>query len=221
MNLTLSSSALKIIAYVTMVVDHIGFVFFPGQALWRIIGRIAFPLFAFLIAEGYRHTKSLDAYMKRLLLFALISQIPLMLMYSAAGRSSLSLNIFFTLCAGLIAVALIDRTPLPLAVLSTLTLSALAEILHFDYGAYGVLLIVASYLTLSRGTWGYGALAGLMLLFPLTQKLVLQVFALMSVPLLFLYNGERGRDLLPRQFFYWFYPVHMLVLWGVWYVGSL
>ena len=68
-----------------MLIDHVGLLFFPGDPLWRLVGRISFPLFAFLIAEGYRHSRDREAYAFRLGLLALISQMPFMLMLDAAG----------------------------------------------------------------------------------------------------------------------------------------
>jgi len=214
----LSSSGLKIIAVVTMAVDHIGFLFFPDEILWRIVGRISFPLFAFLIAEGYRHTRDREAYAFRLGILALVSQVPFMLMLDAAGIEPAALNIFFTLLAGLISIALIDRLPAAQAVPCVLVLMVAAELLGFDYGAYGVLMILASSLFIRRRGLGAAVLAGLSIVravFFGFVSLSLQLFAPLALPFLFAYDGTKGRAL-PRSLFYAFYPAHMLILWLIW-----
>ncbi len=218
MKFSLSSNALKLIACATMVIDHVGFLFFPEQILWRVVGRISFPLFAFLIAEGYRHTSSVKRYGTRLFIFALISQMPFMTFLSAAG-SQVELNIFFTLCAGLVAIAAVARLPLRFSIPSVILICFAAELLRFDYGAYGVLTILASYLFLTRRKVG----AVLLMLLPFLDSAVefamgiyfVQFSAVLSLPLVAAYNGERGRHL-PRGLFYWFYPVHLLLLSAMW-----
>ena len=218
MTYRLSASSLKIIAAVTMLIDHVGLLFFPGDPLWRLVGRISFPLFAFLIAEGYRHSRDREAYAFRLGLLALISQMPFMLMLDAAGIEPATLNIFFTLLAGLISIALVDRLTAAQAVPGVLALVGAAELLRFDYGAYGVLMILASALFLRRRNLGAVVLATLSIVRALSfglASLSMQLFAPFALPFLFAYNGSKGRAL-PRALFYWFYPVHMLLLWLIW-----
>ncbi len=96
----MSSFQLKMIAVITMLIDHIGAVIFPDIIVLRIIGRLAFPLFAFLITEGYRHTSNFNRYLGRLFIFAIISQYPFWLAFGFDA----GLNIFSTLFLGLIAI---------------------------------------------------------------------------------------------------------------------
>lgn len=126
------SDLLKYLAMVTMLIDHIGYMFFPGHMIWRVIGRISFPIFAWLIAAGWRRTRDWKRYAWRLFVFALLSQIPYM--YFSPGK----LNIFFTLSAGLVMIAVYESRYRPAALLMPL----LAEFSKMSYGAYGIFLIL-------------------------------------------------------------------------------
>lgn len=219
MRFSLSSTALKLIAMAAMLVDHIGFLFFPHELLWRAIGRLAFPLFAFLIAEGFEKTHNVSRYGKRLILFAALSQLPYSLVLAATGTPQ-TLNIFFTLSAGLLALALLARFPYKKSVPLVLFIVVLAQYLRIDYGAYGILTILASHLFIHRKTTGGIALIFLPIFYTLYLTLVgvtpIQFLALFSVPFIALYRGERGRNL-PRAFLYWFYPAHLFIFWLIWY----
>ena len=106
----MTSFALKIIAIVSMFCDHFGDAFVGHFSFLNLIGRIAFPIFAFQISEGYTHTKDLKKYFLRLGIFAAISQIPFSLFsYKYLGASPLSLNVFFTLFIGLLAIHLWNK----------------------------------------------------------------------------------------------------------------
>ncbi len=222
MRFSLSSNALKVIAILAMLADHIGFLFFPDQLWWRIAGRLAFPLFAFLIAEGFERTSNVARYGKRLILFAAISQLPYSLVLAAVNTPQ-TLNIFFTLSAGLLALALLKQLPYKRSVPLVLGIIVLAQSLNFDYGAYGILTILASHLFIHRRTVGVVVLLSLPLFSALYLALAgaipIQFFALFTVPLIALYRGARGMHL-PRALFYWFYPVHLFALWIIWYYLS-
>ena len=105
----MTSFVLKIIALITMFIDHSGYVFVGSFSFCNFIGRIAFPIFAFQISEGYKHTKNLKKYFLRLGIFALISQIPFSLFsFKYHGGNILILNVFFTLFLGLLSIYLYD-----------------------------------------------------------------------------------------------------------------
>ncbi len=105
----MTSFALKIIAIVSMFCDHFGDAYIGSFSFFNLIGRIAFPIFAFQISEGFIHTKSIKKYFLRLGIFALISQIPFWLfVHKFLGTNDLSLNVFFTLFLGLLGIYLYD-----------------------------------------------------------------------------------------------------------------
>lgn len=212
--LPFSSSALKIIACITMVIDHVGFLFFPDQEIWRIIGRLSFPLFAFLIAEGYHHTKDVRMYVKRLFLFALISQLPYMLLLHAGGMEIFELNVFFTLLTGLLALIGLSKLRFLYSFLLIIATCFVAQFFHFSYGAFGMITIFTSYLFLNNRKIGIITLS----LIPFVNNLfnTLQWTAIFSLPFIALYDGKKGFSF-PRYFFYWFYPAHIVLLCAIWY----
>lgn len=215
-NIVMSSLTLKIIAVVTMLVDHVGFLFFPEEEIFRIIGRISFPLFAFLIAEGFIKTKDVKEYLKRLSIFAVISQVPFFFFERVAGLSGIHLNILFTLALGVLTLLVITKVRnLPIKILGVLGLLTLAYFGNFSYGVYGVLSILGSYLFLKNRKAGIVTLSVLPFLenirLFLMNIIFLQFFAVFSLIPIYFYNGNQGPKI-SRLFFYWFYPVHMAVL---------
>ncbi|WP_461817744.1 TraX family protein, partial [Faecalimonas sp.] len=102
MKLGINSFQLKIIAIIAMIIDHIGLFFFPEHILFRIIGRISFPIFAFLIVEGFYHTRDIWKYMFRLGVFAVLSEIPFDLLTTGKVFDLRHQNVFFTLLIGVI-----------------------------------------------------------------------------------------------------------------------
>ena len=160
----MTTFTIKITALLTMIADHTGFVF--GFSTLRYVGRIAFPLYAFLIGEGCRHTRDIKKYLSRLLIFALISEIPFDLMRSAALRQRVSpasfsdlidlsaQNIFFTLFLGASAIAVYlwakDRLGGIAALFAGLAVMVLfaytADFIRSDYGFMGVIIIAAPFI---------------------------------------------------------------------------
>ena len=142
----MTSFVLKIIACVTMFIDHIGYTIF-GKITWlNYIGRIAFPIFAYQIVEGYTHTKDLKKYFLRLLVFAIISQVPFML-FSSIITERFGLNVIFTLSLGLLCIWIWEKLPWKaVSVYIILMASIIAEVSNMDYGYWGVLLIFVFYL---------------------------------------------------------------------------
>lgn len=212
----MSGSQLKILAVVTMLIDHIGAILFPSVLVFRIIGRLSFPLFCFLISEGLLYTANLKGYLERLFFFALISEVPYDLAFYGTVYYPQSQNVFFTLFLGLAAISFLHSylgsRPASALVLA-LVCVLFAEALHTDYGWFGVMLIIIFYcfknyrtkgvLTFAVFNTGYGLLTG-------TVKLYA---ALAGFPI-FLYNGKKGR-LNWKYFFYAFYPAHLLLLYFV------
>ena len=196
---------LKLLAILAMTADHIGAVFFPEIPLLRWIGRLAMPVLCFFIGEGLRHTRSPRRYLLRLTGFALLSELPFDLAFYG-GIEWGHQNVYFTLALGLLALWAIQSRGME-GWLLALTAALAAELLGCDYGMYGVLLI----LLLDRFHRARSEqLAGAALLNLAFFGLQTQILSLIALPLLWLYNGKRGRD--DRRLFYLYYPAHLCVL---------
>ena len=196
---------LKLLAMLAMTADHIGAVFFPEIPLLRWIGRLAMPVLCFFIGEGLRHTRSPRRYLLRLTGFALLSELPFDLAFY--GRIEWGhQNVYFTLALGLLALWAIQSRGME-GWLLALTAALAAELLGCDYGMYGVLLILLLDRFHSARSEQLAAAALLNLAFFGLQT---QTLSLIALPLLWLYNGKRGRD--DRRLFYLYYPAHLCVL---------
>lgn len=196
---------LKLLAMLAMTADHIGAVFFPEIPLLRWIGRLAMPVLCFFIGEGLRHTRSPRRYLLRLTGFALLSELPFDLAFYG-GIEWGHQNVYFTLALGLLALWAIQSRGME-GWLLALTAALAAELLGCDYGMYGVLLILLLDRFHSAHSEQLAAAALLNLAFFGLQT---QTLSLIALPLLWLYNGKRGRD--DRRLFYLYYPAHLCVL---------
>ena len=196
---------LKLLAMLAMTADHIGAVFFPEIPLLRWIGRLAMPVLCFFIGEGLRHTRSPRRYLLRLTEFALLSELPFDLAFYG-GIEWGHQNVYFTLALGLLALWAIQSRGME-GWLLALTAALAAELLGCDYGMYGVLLILLLDRFHRARSEQLAAAALLNLAFFGLQT---QTLSLIALPLLWLYNGKRGRD--DRRLFYLYYPAHLCVL---------
>ena len=196
---------LKLLAILAMTADHIGAVFFPEIPLLRWIGRLAMPVLCFFIGEGLRHTRSPRRYLLRLTWFALLSELPFDLAFYG-GIEWGHQNVYFTLALGLQALWAIQSRGME-GWLLALTAALAAELLGCDYGMYGVLLILLLDRFHRARSEQLAAAALLNLAFFGLQT---QTLSLIALPLLWLYNGKRGRD--DRRLFYLYYPAHLCVL---------
>lgn len=196
---------LKLLAMLAMTADHIGAVFFPEIPLLRWIGRLAMPMLCFFIGEGLRHTRSPRRYLLRLTGFALLSELPFDLAFYG-GIEWGHQNVYFTLALGLLALWAIQSRGME-GWLLALTAALAAELLGCDYGMYGVLLILLLDRFHRARSEQLAAAALLNLAFFGLQT---QTLSLIALPLLWLYNGKRGRD--DRRLFYLYYPAHLCVL---------
>jgi len=226
--LKVNSLQLKIIAMCSMLLDHaaVALPFFrlpENEALYLImrgIGRLAFPLYAFLLALGAEKTKSLTAYLLRLIMMALISEIPFDLMNYQKPFAWEGQNVFFTLSLGLLAIYIYRAArerwgdkPLAYSGLFFLPAAAgAAHLLNFDYGTDGIILIFGLYLWRTEYKQDKAFpfyLAAVMLL--LWHQNPLQWLAFLAVPLMYFYNGDPAPKSL-KPLFYLFYPLHLLLL---------
>lgn len=246
-----SEDALKLLALAAMFMDHVGagilehflvYVLPEGSAAWqycnmadqilRTVGRLSFPIYCYLLLQGFLHTRSLGRYALRLFLFALLSEAPFDLLFY--GEMTMAhQNVFWTLLAGLLTLAAIrqcrERLKSPAAGwLCTAAAAAAgmtaAGLLHTDYGYSGVFLIVVLYLlrtnrslqcilspALFLASYFIGVPLGLRSLGSAVNSLEFEGFCIAVFPLLYLCSGKRymkGH----KYFFYLFYPAHMLLL---------
>lgn len=214
----LSQEALKGIACFTMLLDHIGATMVQGYALW-IIGRIAFPIFCFLMAEGTFYTKNPRKYGLRLMIGALLSEIP----FDLAFRGKLTWeyqNVMLTLFLGFLTVEIIQRTEFDIVkVLAVSGGFALAEWANTDYGGFGVLLVVL--FSQTRGKLWFQTIMVAMfswminsLKIPVLGILVpIEMFAIFAMIPIALYSGRKVTSNRAVQWgFYLFYPVHLMIL---------
>ena len=202
---------IKLIAAVCMVIDHIGYIFYPDMLIWRLIGRLSMPLFAYGITKGYDHSQrkgTLHRYLKNLVLFTAVSQIPFYLMMGEGW------NIGLTWVFSLLLLMILERTDIsrPRAVSECVGVLAAAYLLDVDYGIYGVLMPLA--LRQRRNDRKFLYMVILWALYVMMNGAggLIQVVSCLCIPLLAIIEPLDGKIYLPRRFFYMFYPVHILVL---------
>jgi hypothetical protein len=206
--LQLNNYHIKLLAAFWMVVDHIGAIFLPEVNTFRVLGRLSFPLFAWLLAQGEQHTRNFQRYLLRLVILGVVSQ-PVYLL----TLPTQNLNILFTLALGLFILRLIKPLP-PLIQYTMLTGAAIAaEILEFSYGIYGIFLIwlISQFQPTLR--WWL-----LWISFHIGVLILFKSFGLFQLPavvtpaFLHLANDQKGAS---ARWFYTFYPLHLLILLAI------
>ena len=235
----LNGNVLKILAAIFMVIDHVGFMFFPSNMVYRYVGRLAMPIFAFMIAEGCRYTKDKLRYFLTIAVLGTLCQV----VYFIFDPSAYLFNILITFSLGILGIyslefmkkALLEqgnslKKKILSVVLFILTIACVYVFCYFfvvDYGFLGCMLpvfaslfdfrrvknesvkiydrLVLRVLTFSLG----------LVLFVLTSEVIsFSVYSLFSLILLFLYSGRRGKYKM-KYFFYVFYPLHLVVIEGI------
>lgn len=219
----MSSFALHLLAMLLMLCDHLQLTLLPDLPILRCVGRLAFPLFAFMAVEGYFHTRSLKKYLGRLLILAVISEVPFNLLVSGSVFDPMHQNVIWTIVLGLCCIwafenIAADWQRLLSAVIIIASLAA-AILANVDYSSAGVLTLLAFYafrgstvrcrlLQLpSLGFINLVLLGGIELTFPY------QALAVLSLPIIWLYDGSQGlHSSYIKTANYLFYPAHMLIL---------
>ena len=232
----LSGNALKLIAAFAMLCDHAGLLLFPNVELFRIIGRLAFPIFAFMIAESCRYTRSRLRYLLTMACLALVFQI----VYFVA-MDSLKMCIFVTFSLSILIIyslqyfkkVLFDSSSSPqkklfgflLFLSATVAVYILDLFINMDYDFAGCMMpVFASLLHNDENSPDYlkkldtvpanVLMMGVGLVWLAVINTNIQFFSLLSIPLLLLYSGKRGTAKL-KYFFYVFYPAHLVILYGI------
>ncbi len=235
----LTSNMLRTVAVILMLSDHIWATYMSFGNWMTYVGRLAFPIFAFQIAQGFVHTSNFKKYALRLFGFALISEIPFNLFYSSRWFNPYHQNVLFTLLLGLFAIYVIDNAKknhtaknVVLSVL-WLVLICIASVIGFvDYGFLGMLTVVMFYILRNFPFAWLAQLVAMVLInivffegqvipFELMGRMFeipTQGFAVFSLIPIWLYGGKKGRSSKVMQYgFYSFYPVHMLILYLIRY----
>ena len=257
----LTSFDLKLIACISMFIDHFGAIFLYEMILlalnsnvqmglldfvrtqrfmmidiynaFRMVGRIAFPIYCFLIVQGFIHTRNVGKYCLRLFLFALISEVAFDIGFNHTIFEVTSNNVFFTLGLGLIGIVFISKLEkiyhafkeirnkmilnigcLLSSILFVLALGILADdVFSCDYGFSGVLCIVLMYLFRNNILIGFtlGVLSTAVL-----NDAYMQLYALCGLIFILNYGGEKGKSM--KYFFYMYYPLHILLIVGLTYL---
>lgn len=238
-NRGLSGSSLKMIAMVAMCIDHFAATVLERQlsfgdtlsdALFilvyyglRLVGRVAFPIFIYLLVQGLEHTRNRWKYLLRMCIFAIVSEIPFDMAFNLSRGQIFHgklieftyQNVFFTLALGLlviIGIKAVNETNWKLGgkVFCNIGITAagmvIAALLQTDYGAMGVLAITVMYLFRSQPIVATCACCAVLML-----ASFLEFTAFAVVPLIVFYNGTRGWKM--KWLFYIFYPAHLLVFW--------
>jgi len=198
------NDVLKIIGIVTMAIDHVGLILYPQVIFLRVIGRLAFPIFAWYLAEGYVYTSSRKRYATRLGFFAAATQLP----YFLATRLN-NLNIFFTLLIGLFAIDCFRKK----RYISTIAIVLFSGLFPLDYSFYGVLMILGFYVfpQKEKAIFFQSVLAAAgVYLYGFIQSL-----SLLGVALVLYYPRDLAKIRLNKYFFYFFYPAHLLIIYGL------
>ena len=204
----LSGSWLKMIAMLSMTIDHMAYYYGIENPylyeLMRTIGRIAFPTFAFLLAEGFVHTKNRQKYMLSLFIFALLSEIPWFLLNHDGSH-----NVLFTLLAGLLGLYVLENCKnrwLTMAFITSIACATIFADTDYSWKGFGLVLIFYMF----RGRPELQTLFGIPLMYEYGITGILMAFAV-----IWLYNGERGFIMGKawKYAFYAFYPVHLMLIY--------
>lgn len=208
---------LKITALLTMLIDHIGCVFLMDRGdviykAFRAVGRISFPIICFMLVEGFIHTHSRKKYMINLLIFSIISEIPYDLAFGHKLIDVSEQNVMWTLLLGVIMMCFIEKFEYSFMAKMTVVLIAgfVAVLLKTDYSIWGILSIAIFYM--QRYDRKNALLLTCFLMFAQGK---MQSFGVLAIPFIMAYDGTKNDVKMPKYFFYAFYPVHILALWGI------
>ncbi|SKB47776.1 TraX protein [Lachnospiraceae bacterium] len=204
----MNAFSLKLLACIAMLIDHIGSRLYPKIKLLRYIGRLAFPIYAFLLVEGFCHTRDVKKYLARLFAFALVSEVPFDLYFRNKFFDPLHQNVFFTLFLGLMALQVMkESNSIYLKIVAVAAFGGIAQAIHSDYRYIGVLMVCAFYWFRKMEFCKWNSI--IILNFRLFKSSIQSAGSLALLPIS-LYNGKKGPGF--KYFFYAFYPGHLLIL---------
>lgn len=214
----MSSFVLKLIGIISMLCDHIGFAFY-NRSFLRVIGRVAFPIFAFQAVIGYEHTKDVKKHLIKMIIFAFISQIPFSLLYITL-KQPLTLNVMFTIILGLYSIILFNKiNNKKICFIVLLLIGCLGSIIRVDYGIFGIVTIFLFYYFKNNKikmffyfsiTFLIRYLLHIIFIDPIYYLLILLGTLTAFIPIS-LYNKKEG--IKTKYLFYLFYPLHLLIIY--------
>ena len=226
----LTNNQLKIIAMISMLIDHIGVAFFPQIKILRYIGRLAFPIYAYMIAEGCRYTKNRKKYLGMIAAMAIVFQIVYFVFMKSIYQGIL-VNFCLSIATIFAIESFIKNKKVSNRILMTLIIVAVL-ILHFvfpvvfknygfyiDYNVWGLLLPILVYFAPNK-KWRVAFTAILLVIMTLVSGKDMQWWSLMTIPLFVLYNETRGSKKM-KYVFYIFYPLHLVLIYGVMFLIQL
>lgn len=219
----MSGNMLKMIALIAMTIDHLGMIMFPEYEWMRIVGRVAFPIFAFMIAEGCRYTKNRAKYLSQIGFLGIGMQ---MVLYFATG--SLYQSVFISFSLAIILIYTVDRAKSEQKIeywlyvgaavlLVTFLCFGLTDILEktdydIDYNIVGILIPIMCYFTENRRRKIWVFALGLIALSVYYGGI--QWYCLLAIPLVGMYNYRKGKANI-KNFFYYYYPAHMCLIYVI------
>lgn len=207
---------IKILACIFMIIDHIGLLFFPQSLVLRLLGRVSMPFYAYCIARGIKHTKDYKNYLKRVLLIAVLSEIPFCIMVK-----EIRLNICFLWVIGIWFIVNLEKfESIKIKIALSLITLFFVSLLNIDYGIYGLAYLTIIYFSLFKeikkiglgiyASWGILHLITMILNFDLG---IMQIFTLPAIAIIEICNKYH---LEKKQFnnvcIQYFYPIHMIIL---------
>lgn len=207
----LTGFTLKWIAILSMLIDHVQKVFFRHAAgiFVKIPGRLAFPIFCYLLVEGFHHTKDVRKYRGRLFLFALLSEVPFDLALYGKAFVPQSQNVFFTLFLGMWMMCILEKYKHAYDIYKIaiyLLIGGISIVLRTDYSFMGITMIFLFYWFRYEE-----AKRNIFIVILNISSGIPQCFGALALVPINLYNGARG--LWMKYFFYLFYPGHLLILY--------
>ncbi len=223
----MTSFYLKLIAAVTMFIDHMGMILFPQYRIFRIIGRLAFPIYAYCIAEGFRYTRNRKRYFFGIFALGTLCQV----VYTLVLRD-LYIGILLVFSLSILLMALQERAVVQwkrgkylwmgLYILAVTAVFCLTRAVRFDYGFFGIMLPVAAAIfpDKPRRLAAFSLCLVVLTAISHLEGSATQIFGLLALVPLFLYNGKPGKHRL-KYFFYIFYPAHLVFLYGLDYLANV
>ena len=209
---------IELVAVVSMIIDHVGFVFFPEMIIFQIIGRLSFPLYAYLIALGYSRTKNSIIYFFRVLVLAIVSQ-----WFFNYLISPIKLNVCFTLSFSIISLIVFEsnRINKVLKLFLYILILFLALLLGCEYGSYGILLVLLFHLYIKNQhdkTYKIYAITSIILLIIVSMFVfsfsIIHLYSILSLPIILLTpkNIQKIKVKSIKHINYLVYPLHLLIM---------